>query len=183
MAAGIDDIAIYIPRLYIDASDFAQARGMDPAKLVKGLGITTGSQPRFPGWPLLVTDDCNTFPWNNGPTYLIRDRDAAYERGQRARRVLLHKTAVADHVGGQDRGQTALHARFLLVRRLAAIDEGIHAEKKLPECPLLAISGRAGHVGATSGLPPTPDIRVPMSEFERITADLPPTPDVPGTSS
>jgi len=40
MAAGIDDIAIYIPRLYIDASDFAQARGMDPAKLVKGLGIS-----------------------------------------------------------------------------------------------------------------------------------------------
>ena len=40
MTAGIDDIAIYIPRLYIDASDFAQARGMDPAKLVKGLGIS-----------------------------------------------------------------------------------------------------------------------------------------------
>ncbi|MCH6571151.1 MAG: hydroxymethylglutaryl-CoA synthase family protein [Thaumarchaeota archaeon] len=40
MAAGIDDIAIYIPRLYIDATDFAQARGMDPAKLVKGLGIS-----------------------------------------------------------------------------------------------------------------------------------------------
>ncbi len=40
MTAGIDDIAIYIPRLYIDASDFAQARGIDPAKLVKGLGIS-----------------------------------------------------------------------------------------------------------------------------------------------
>ena len=40
MTAGIDDIAIYIPRLYIDATDFAQARGMDPAKLVKGLGIS-----------------------------------------------------------------------------------------------------------------------------------------------
>ncbi|HEU04446.1 MAG TPA: hydroxymethylglutaryl-CoA synthase family protein [Nitrosopumilus sp.] len=40
MVAGIDDIAIYIPRLYIDASDFAHARGMDPAKLVKGLGIS-----------------------------------------------------------------------------------------------------------------------------------------------
>jgi hydroxymethylglutaryl-CoA synthase len=40
MAAGIDDIAIYIPRLYVDASDFAQARGMDPAKLVKGLGVS-----------------------------------------------------------------------------------------------------------------------------------------------
>jgi len=40
MAAGIDDIAIYIPRLYVDASDFAHARGMDPAKLVKGLGVS-----------------------------------------------------------------------------------------------------------------------------------------------
>lgn len=40
MAAGIDDIAIYIPRLYVDASDFAQARGMDPQKLVNGLGVS-----------------------------------------------------------------------------------------------------------------------------------------------
>ena len=30
MAAGIDDVAIYIPRLYLDAADFANARGLDP---------------------------------------------------------------------------------------------------------------------------------------------------------
>jgi len=40
MAVGLDDIAIYIPRLYVDAADFANARGVDPAKLVKGLGIS-----------------------------------------------------------------------------------------------------------------------------------------------
>ena len=40
MAAGIDDIAIYIPRLYIDASDFAINRGLDPVKLQKGLGVS-----------------------------------------------------------------------------------------------------------------------------------------------
>ena len=40
MAAGIDDITIYIPRLYVDSVDFAQARGMDPAKLQKGLGVS-----------------------------------------------------------------------------------------------------------------------------------------------
>jgi len=40
MAAGIDDIAIYIPRLFVDASDFASARGLDPAKLQKGLGVS-----------------------------------------------------------------------------------------------------------------------------------------------
>lgn len=40
MAAGIDDIAIYIPRLYVDAADFAAARGLDPVKLQKGLGIS-----------------------------------------------------------------------------------------------------------------------------------------------
>ena len=39
MAAGIDDIAIYIPRLYLDAGDFAKARGLDPVKLERGLGI------------------------------------------------------------------------------------------------------------------------------------------------
>lgn len=40
MAAGIDDIALYIPRLYMDASDFASARGVDLVKLQKGLGIS-----------------------------------------------------------------------------------------------------------------------------------------------
>jgi hydroxymethylglutaryl-CoA synthase len=40
MAAGVDDIAIYIPRLYIDAEDFAKARGLDPVKLQKGLGVS-----------------------------------------------------------------------------------------------------------------------------------------------
>jgi len=39
MAAGIDDIAIYIPQLYLDATDFAKARGLDPGKLSRGLGI------------------------------------------------------------------------------------------------------------------------------------------------
>ena len=39
MAAGIDDIAIYIPQLYVEASDFAQERGLDPVKLERGLGI------------------------------------------------------------------------------------------------------------------------------------------------
>ena len=39
MAAGIDDIALYIPNLYLDASDFAKARGLDPEKLQRGLGV------------------------------------------------------------------------------------------------------------------------------------------------
>ena len=39
MTAGIDDISIYIPRLYLDAGDFAKARGLDPGKLERGLGI------------------------------------------------------------------------------------------------------------------------------------------------
>jgi len=40
MAAGIDDIAIFIPRLFVDSADFAVARGLDPAKLKQGLGIS-----------------------------------------------------------------------------------------------------------------------------------------------
>jgi len=39
MAAGIDDIAIYIPQLYVEASDFALERGLDPVKLERSLGI------------------------------------------------------------------------------------------------------------------------------------------------
>src|ERR671932_2079494 len=36
---GIYDLAIYIPKLYIDYKDFAEARGMDPQKLEYGIGI------------------------------------------------------------------------------------------------------------------------------------------------
>ena len=39
MAAGIDDMAVYIPRLYLDADDFAQMRGVDATKLRDGLGV------------------------------------------------------------------------------------------------------------------------------------------------
>jgi hydroxymethylglutaryl-CoA synthase len=36
---GIDDLAIYIPKLYVDYKDFAKARGIDPQKLEYGIGI------------------------------------------------------------------------------------------------------------------------------------------------
>jgi hydroxymethylglutaryl-CoA synthase len=36
---GIDDLAIYVPKLYIDYKDFAEARGIDPQKLEYGIGI------------------------------------------------------------------------------------------------------------------------------------------------
>jgi len=36
---GIDDLAIYVPKLYIDYKDFAEARGIDPQKLEHGIGI------------------------------------------------------------------------------------------------------------------------------------------------
>jgi len=36
---GIDDLAIYVPKLYIDFKDFAEARGIDPRKLEYGIGI------------------------------------------------------------------------------------------------------------------------------------------------
>src|ERR671913_2573150 len=39
MPVGIDDMAIYVPKLYIDSKDFAIARGIDPHKLEIGIGI------------------------------------------------------------------------------------------------------------------------------------------------
>jgi len=38
-SVGIDDIAIYVPPLYIDFKDFAEARKIDPSKLEFGIGI------------------------------------------------------------------------------------------------------------------------------------------------
>lgn len=39
MSVGIDDLAIYVPKLYIDYKDFAEARGIDPHKLEYGIGV------------------------------------------------------------------------------------------------------------------------------------------------
>lgn len=39
MSAGIDDISIYIPKLYVDAREFAEYRGLNPDKLQVGLGV------------------------------------------------------------------------------------------------------------------------------------------------
>ncbi|RLI12750.1 3-hydroxy-3-methylglutaryl-CoA synthase [Candidatus Bathyarchaeota archaeon] len=42
---GIDDIAAYVPKLYVDAKDLAEARGIPPDKITKGLGIENLSIP------------------------------------------------------------------------------------------------------------------------------------------
>ncbi len=47
--------------------------------------------------------------------------------------------------------------------------------------PLLANNGLPGHVACTSALPPTADIRWPMSVIVPISSALPPAPDVGGT--
>ena len=39
MYVGIDDLAIYVPKLYVDYKDFAIARGIEPQKLEYGIGI------------------------------------------------------------------------------------------------------------------------------------------------
>ena len=39
MPVGIDDLAIYVPKFYVDCKDFAEARGIDPQKLEYGIGI------------------------------------------------------------------------------------------------------------------------------------------------
>ncbi|HET7391586.1 MAG TPA: hydroxymethylglutaryl-CoA synthase [Nitrososphaeraceae archaeon] len=39
MQVGIDDLDIYVPKLYIDYKDFAEARGIDPRKLEYGIGV------------------------------------------------------------------------------------------------------------------------------------------------
>jgi len=42
---GIDDIAEYIPKLYLEAEELAKARGIDPAKITEGLGIEKMAVP------------------------------------------------------------------------------------------------------------------------------------------
>lgn len=43
---GIDDVCVHIPKLFIDVTgEFAQSRGIEPAKLTKGIGIERMSVP------------------------------------------------------------------------------------------------------------------------------------------
>lgn len=46
MTVGIDDIAVYVPKLFIStAGEFAASRGIEPAKLMKGIGVEKMSIP------------------------------------------------------------------------------------------------------------------------------------------
>ncbi|MEZ4984091.1 MAG: hypothetical protein R2795_03475 [Saprospiraceae bacterium] len=42
---GIDDISVYIPKLYLPISTLAEVRGIAYAKLNKGLGLTAMAVP------------------------------------------------------------------------------------------------------------------------------------------
>ena len=42
---GIDDISVYIPSLYLSIAELADARGIEPAKLEKGLGLLSMAVP------------------------------------------------------------------------------------------------------------------------------------------
>ena len=44
-SVGIDDISVYIPSLYLDIEDLATARGVEPAKLQRGLGLNKMAVP------------------------------------------------------------------------------------------------------------------------------------------
>ncbi len=44
-AAGIDDLSIYVPSLYLDIEDLANARNVEPAKLKRGLGLDKMAVP------------------------------------------------------------------------------------------------------------------------------------------
>ncbi len=57
---------------------------------------------------------------------------------------------------------------------------GIYADKKALEYLSLARFGPDGHVAGTSALPPTTDIRAPMSAFAPISSASPPGADLPG---
>ena len=49
MQVGIDDLAIYVPKLYVDFKDFAEARGIAPQKLEYGICLLyTSPSPRDP---------------------------------------------------------------------------------------------------------------------------------------
>ncbi|MEI8003188.1 MAG: hydroxymethylglutaryl-CoA synthase [Methanothrix sp.] len=45
-AAGIDDLSVYVPRLFLPlAGEFSKDRGIDPGKLIKGIGIERMAVP------------------------------------------------------------------------------------------------------------------------------------------
>jgi hydroxymethylglutaryl-CoA synthase len=43
---GIDDLSVYVPRLFLPlAGEFSASRGIDPAKLLRGIGIERMAVP------------------------------------------------------------------------------------------------------------------------------------------
>ena len=93
---------------------------------------------------------------------------------------------LADHVGRNDGCQSALYSLGHRQSLSVATEDG-NSDVRDPifagilanrDRRLLAISGPKYHVYLTSGVPPTPDIKIRMSAFARFTSDMHPTPDV-----
>jgi hypothetical protein len=73
----------------------------------------------------------------NQPFY---DLSVGTERAGSRFLVGLHEPAIANHVGGQNSGETALHIRSPLKGRLAAVEQRIYAPPQRSECLVMADS-------------------------------------------
>jgi hydroxymethylglutaryl-CoA synthase len=138
---GIDDFATYIPKLYLDTEEFAQARGIDPGKITKGLGIEKMSIPdtHEDAATMAAMAALRVMKKNNLNPKDIDFIHVATETGPDAAKPIssyvqgmleqVYGARCLDHIGAPETKFACVGATYALIDRLAYIASGWNKRK------------------------------------------------------
>src|SRR5262249_36173890 len=92
---------------------------------------------------------------------------------ERAGLVLLHEPAVTDHIGGQNRGEPALHAVALPGPETSPAPFGNPCSEECAHGPLMALLSRTGGIRARSAVEGEADLSRTYPHCLRLTRSGP----------
>lgn len=138
---GIDDLAVHIPKLYLDAEELAKARGIDPGKITKGLGIEKMSIPdaHEDAATMAAIAALKLMKKNNLNPKDIDFIHVATETGPDAAKPIscyiqgmleqVYGKRCLDHIGAPETKFACVGATYALIDRLAYIAAGWNKRK------------------------------------------------------
>ncbi len=138
---GIDDLAVYVPKLYLDAEELAKARGIDPGKITKGLGIEKMSIPdaHEDAATMAAMAALQLMKKNNLNPKDIDFIHVATETGPDAAKPIscyvqgmleqVYGNRCLDHIGAPETKFACVGATYALIDRLAYIASGWNKRK------------------------------------------------------
>ena len=142
VSVGIDDIAVYIPKLWIDARDFSEDRGIPLGKLHKGLGVYEWAVPDSYEDPatmgamavleLMERNDIKPSEISYIETATESSKEASKSMSSYMIEMLemLYGDGSFAHVGAPERKFACVAGTYSLIDRMAYIASGWRPKRK-----------------------------------------------------